>query len=81
VLEEAERRGYQYDASKIGRSRLKGTIYETQGQLLYEWHHLQKKLKKRDPGRHRGSRSVKIPAQHPLFRIIPGDVREWERVK
>jgi hypothetical protein len=24
-------------------------------------------------------RRVKIPEPHPLFRIVPGEVRDWER--
>jgi hypothetical protein len=53
----------------------------TRGQLLYEWRHLKRKLKQRDTKRLREFASVKIPAPHPLFKIIPGKVRDWEKVK
>jgi hypothetical protein len=80
VLGEAARRGYAFDAAKVPRARLRRRIDETDGQLLYEWHHLQKKLERRDPERLAGLNSVRVPVPHPLFRIRPGAVREWERV-
>jgi hypothetical protein len=81
VQEEAARRGYKFDASKIGRRRIHGKITETRGQLLYEWRHLKRKLKRRDPKKHRDLLPVKILAPHPLFRIVPGKVRDWEKVR
>ena len=80
VHEEAARRDYNFDALKIGELRASGKIKETRNQLLYEWQHLKRKLKERDPNRHRELAPVKIPAPHPLFKIIPGKVREWEKV-
>ena len=80
VLEEAASRGYAFDASKIAVTRVSITIDETQEQLLYEWRHLQQKLKHRDAKRHETQSVVKSPASHPLFRIIPGAVQHWERV-
>jgi hypothetical protein len=81
VHEESVRRGYNFDVSKIGAQRSRGKISETRGQLLYEWRHLKRKLKQRDPKRLREFASVKIPLPHPLFKIIPGAVRDWEKVK
>lgn len=80
VYEEATKRGYEFNASKIGRCRFRGKISETRGQLLYEWAHLRRKLKRRDPERYRESLKVKRPAAHPLFRLVAGKVREWEKV-
>jgi hypothetical protein len=79
VHEEAVQRGYEFDASKIGVRRFRGKMTETRGQLLYEWRHLKRKLKKRDPKRHRDLLPVKVPAPHPLFRIVPGKMRDWEK--
>ena len=81
VHEESVRRDYNFDAAKIGTQLSRGKIKETRGQLLYEWRHLKRKLKRRDPKRLRELASVKIPAPHPLFKIVPGEVREWEKVK
>ncbi|MGA2684657.1 MAG: pyrimidine dimer DNA glycosylase/endonuclease V [Verrucomicrobiota bacterium] len=80
VHREALRRGYKFDASKIGRLHFRGRLYETRGQLLYEWRHLKQKLKRRDPQRLRELIVVKIPAPHPLFRIVPGKIRPWEKI-
>ncbi len=80
VHDEAMRRGYKFDEKKIGRTKFRGRLKETDGQLLYEWKHLKWKLKKRDPKRLSESVAVIIPEAHPLFKIIPGEVREWEKV-
>jgi hypothetical protein len=72
-------RGYRFDASKIGVRRIRWKMTETRGQLLYEWRHLKRKLKRRDVKKYRDLLLVKIPAPHPLFRIVPGRVRDWEK--
>jgi hypothetical protein len=79
VHQESVRRGYRFDASKIGSRKIRGSIPETKGQLLYEWKHLKRKLAARDPERLRACRAVAVPDHHPLFRMIPGGVRAWER--
>lgn len=79
IADEAQRRGYHFDAPKISRRRFTGQIPETSGQLLYEWGHLKAKLRARAPQTGRQFRSVTIPEPHPLFRIVPGEVRDWEK--
>lgn len=79
LADEAEQRGYRFDSSKIFRRRFAGQLPETKGQLLYEWTHLKLKLQKRAPDRFLEICSVPIPKPHPLFRIIPGEIRDWER--
>jgi hypothetical protein len=76
---ESVRRGYQFDAGKIGARRFRGKIPETRGQLLYEWKHLKRKFAMRDAERLRASRTVALPEHHPLFRMISGEVRDWEK--
>jgi hypothetical protein len=34
----------------------------------------------RDPKRLRNLSSIKIPAPHPLFKIVSGKVRDWEKM-
>jgi hypothetical protein len=80
VHEEALNRGYNFDGKKIGRRKFVGKISETRGQLLYEWKHLKRKLKHRDPKRLREINAKEIPEAHPLFKIIPGRVRDWEKI-
>ena len=78
LAEEAKSRNYRFDVSKISRERFEGQISETRGQLLYEWKHLKAKLQVRAPLLAREVRGIAIPDPHPLFRIVPGAIREWE---
>jgi hypothetical protein len=76
---EATRRGYKFDGSKIAKSVTARKISETRGQLEYEWNHLRRKLKARAPAVARQFRDIDMPQSHPLFRIVPGEVRDWEK--
>ncbi len=80
LADEAQNRGYRFDSSKISRRRFTGQIAETRGQLHYEWGHLKTKLRVRAPQMARQLRNIKLPEPHPLFCIVPGGVREWERI-
>ncbi len=79
IHEEATKRGYHFDATKIGTARVRKPIEETRGQLQYEWAHLIAKLKRRSPEWLQKVERIRMPASHPLFRIVPGTVREWEK--
>jgi hypothetical protein len=79
LADEARRRGYKFDSGKIAGISTSLKIIETRGQLDYEWTHLKRKLKARAPAVAREFRSIAVPEPHPLFRIVPGKVREWER--
>ena len=81
IAEEARRRGYRFDGRKIARGRMKARMRETRGQLLYEWRHLRAKLRARSPRTYRLFRSVKVPDAHPLFRIVEGGVKDWEKTR
>jgi len=79
VATEASCRGYRFDRSKIFAAPSAELIVETQGQLDYEWEHLQRKLALRDPGRGEMLRATLAPEPHPLFQVVPGPVRAWEK--
>lgn len=79
VCREADRRHYAFDRVKIRGPRARRRIVETRGQLMFEWRHLRRKLKARSPDLYRELRAVRVPDPHPLFRIVPGPVRRWER--
>ena len=81
VQAEAARRGYSFDAKKIGRGKVRAkSLKVTRGQLQYEWEHLRRKLKTRDPQRRRQQATIKSPAPHCLFRAVRGDIAHWEVV-
>jgi hypothetical protein len=79
VLEEAQSRGYAFDAGKLGPVRTRARIGSTSGQLQYEWRHLMRKLRSRSPSLHRKWRNAASPEPHPLFRMRRGGVESWER--
>ena len=79
VHDEATQRRYAFDSSKIARIRQPMSIPVTQGQLAFEFGHLQGKLRLRDPGRHRELRRLREIVAHPLFTVVAGEVETWER--
>lgn len=94
LADEAERRGYRFDRSRIDRPPLAdgstgtdGTdarapvtlIPVTDGQVAYEWRHLLAKLAERSPEQHATFRDVSVPQVHPLFQVVPGPIEDWER--
>jgi hypothetical protein len=79
VHDEAAKRGYSFDYSKVGPVRTVQVISVSSGQLAHEWHHLQRKLAVRSPTALDLWSSVAIPMCHPLFRRRPGPVACWER--
>jgi hypothetical protein len=80
VLREAERRGYHFNASKILGKGTKTRIRVTDRQVAYELMHLREKLKVRDPVACRRLAQFGSPAIHPLFRVVSGEIEEWEVV-
>jgi hypothetical protein len=80
IEKEAKSRGYNFNKSKIGKERFKGKIPVTKGQLLYEFEHLKNKLKTRNPKLFLELKKIQTPAPHPLFKIVFGEIEDWEKV-
>jgi hypothetical protein len=78
VHREAARRGYRFDAAKIGRCAEDVNIAVTRGQMAYELAHLRAKLKLRDPDALQRVAGVTEPELNRLFRVVEGDVEAWE---
>ncbi len=81
VCDEASRRGYRFDISKLDVDASCNPISVTDGQMHYEWAHLLLKLKARDPGRYRRLSVLAEPESHPLFKVVAGHVEPWERAR
>lgn len=81
VADEGVRRGYRFDRQKIVAPASPIRIDETEGQLLYEWALLLSKLHDRSPELYRESLGLSGPDPHPLFRLGPGPVQNWEKVR
>ncbi len=78
VYDESCRRGYCFDVVKIGSAGTVESIIVTRGQLDYEWAHLKRKLQARSPSWFDSIQSISRPVAHPLFRIVPGPIEDWE---
>jgi len=79
VVDEAERRNYRFDRSKLGERALVDAITVTDGQLAYEWKHLLAKLEVRDQGWLEKVKNKPVLA-HPSLQVITGPIENWERV-
>ncbi len=80
VLEEANRRGYRFDGTKIVKQGKCRKVHVRKGQIGYEWQHLLRKLKTRAPEMYRQNKAMVRPVPHPLFQIMAGGREAWERV-
>lgn len=79
LADEADRRGYRFDRSRVVVSADPSLRMEvTDGQLRLEWAHLQDKVARRDPVWSQRIAAAEA-APHPLFRVVPGPVASWER--
>lgn len=81
LVAEAELRGYHFNRSKILSWKLDQRLEEHDGQLNYEWQHLLGKLAVRSPATYMQYRDIKVVEPHPLFIIVPGGIKDWEKVK
>lgn len=50
-------------------------------QLKYEWNHYLVKLLKRNKDLYNDLKNIELPDPHPLFKIVNGEIENWERVK
>jgi hypothetical protein len=80
VHHEATARGYSFDAAKLDPHPPPLILDETSGQVEHEWQHLLAKLRVRSPDQLARVEAIVQPEPHPLFRLVPGGVRDWERV-
>lgn len=79
VADEAERRGYAFDRSRIATRKRAAPTDVTDGQLAFEWRHLKRKLRSRNRAAYCVASRTREPMPHPCFRVVPGGVSGWER--
>jgi hypothetical protein len=81
VHDEAVRRGYNFDLSKISpcESQPPPLLLLPDKQLEYEFHHLLNKLKIRSPRKYSLLQQISSIFSHPLFQVEPGDICFWEK--
>ena len=81
VYQESVKRGFKFDRCKIKWDFNRTTMTVKSGQLNYEKTHLLSKLKNRDTVRYKELIEKETIEPHPIFKIIEGDIEEWEIVK
>ena len=83
LADDADRRGYRFDRSRIERIDEAAHLEVTEGQLAFEWAHLLAKLERRSPalGLELSRRALagEAPVVHPMMTVRPGPVAPWER--
>lgn len=80
VYAEARRRGYRFDASKIGPGEPALHLPVTNGQLACERAHLLEKLSRRGSVCRQTLADASTVDPHPLFFVVPGPAEPWERL-
>lgn len=83
VLAESRARGYRFDVSKISESSsgVQMQIPVHRKQVEYEMQLLRMKLRTRDPRKWAEMDSVDSIMINSVFRIIEGDIEDWEKVR
>lgn len=80
IYEEANRRGYNYNFSKIIRPEKSVEKIEiTNGQIEYEYMILMERLEKRTPDKFKENQATFEVLPHPLFLIKEGLPERWEK--
>ncbi len=80
VVDEADRRGYNFNRSKLGPWSEVAELEVTTGQLAFEREHLKRKLDIRDVARSRALPEAAAVEVHPVFKRVDGPISSWERV-
>ena len=80
VLDEADKRKYNFNRYKIIDNNQQITISVTNGQIEYEFKHLLQKLKSRDVSLYDQLKDVKRIELNPIFRRVCGDIEPWEKI-
>lgn len=78
VYNEALARNYNFDKEKIDWDFEPSVISVTSGQIKYETEHLLNKLRVRDKVKFDKLNNIKKIDQHPIFKIVKGDIEDWE---
>ena len=80
IADEAERRGFRFDRSKLVLLVESDPMPVTSGQLKYEFFHLKQKLAVRQPVWLAGLDEMADLPVHPSFRVVDGGVESWEKI-
>ena len=80
IISEAERRGCNFNRSKIVNKKIKSPMIVTTGQVKYEFNHFLVKLSKRDPDLYKQLKMKDKIRVNPIFKKVRGNVEDWEKI-
>ncbi len=80
VYKESIKRGYHFNKEKFNIYHEQVTLTVNSRQIEYETKHLLKKLKIRDLESYKILLNETNISPHPLFKIIDGEIEDWEIV-
>lgn len=78
IVAEAEKRGYNFDKTKINWDFTPIQIPVTSGQMEFEREHLARKLWVRDEEKLRTLPEVKLLETVSIFYVVEGEIESWE---
>ncbi|MBN2100388.1 hypothetical protein JW710_00625 [Candidatus Dojkabacteria bacterium] len=78
IFLESQDRGYHFDPTKFKSQKPDAKIPVNSGQITFEFDHLTQKIKTRNPKLYSNMLKIKQIDSHPLFKIVPGPIEEWE---
>jgi len=81
IYKESCARGYCFDKRNVVKSFTKKKIKVTNKQIDFEFNHLKKKLKQRNNKKYKELIKIKKIESNPLFKIIKGPIKKWEKIK
>ena len=79
VYNESIKRNYHFNRDLFGFNFTDLKIDVTDGQVLYEFKHLKRKLKTRDFEKYSKLKEIKFPEVNPVFKVVIGDIESWEK--
>lgn len=80
IWKEADKRGYKFDKSKINWEFVSQNIKVNDGQMVYEFKHLLRKLEIRDTSQFYKLKDLESIDPAEIFTVIPGEIEKWEIV-
>lgn len=82
IWQEATRRNYKFDKTKIDLPVEKCSLFVNEGQVQYEFQHLLKKLETRATDQYLQLKDYRLGdiELHHLFALRKGGIEEWEKI-
>jgi hypothetical protein len=77
---ESSIRNYNFNKQKVNWNFKRSSLTVTNGQLNYEMKHLLNKLETRDINKYKKLKTILTVKNHPLFRVIEGNIEKWENL-